>query len=176
MFVSDPSQQAAPRVTSTSWFTALLRASLVRRDNKAPAPRRPTQRVLAYALVSATGVYVALYSIATLLSTPLVTPSAASPAFPIEVTSTGGGPVTVLAYGREVGVHLLRVPSAASGDPARVIPARLADAELQVISLGWSSLSLRSTGPFGPVVSLSAQARALTIYHTPALTGVRTGW
>ena len=177
MFVSDPSLRSAPRVTSASWFTEVLRAPLVRRSTGAPAPRPPAHRVLAYGVVAVGGLCLALYSIATLLAAPLVTPSSASPAWSIEVAATGRRPVTVLAYGREVGLHLVRVPSEASGDPARVIPARLADAELHLISLGWSSLSVRTTGPLGsPVKSLSAQSRAVTIFQMPERTGVRTGW
>ena len=177
MFVSDPSLRSAPRAAPTSWFAEMLRAPLVRRSAAAPAPRPPAHRVLAYCVVVAGGLCVALYSIATLLATPLVTPRSTAPAWSIEVASTGRSPVTVLAYGREVGLHVVRVPSELSGDPARVIPARLADAELHLFSLGWSSLSVRTTGPVGsPVKSLSAQSRAVTIYQTPERTGVRSGW
>ena len=177
MFVSDPSLRAAPRTAPTSWFAEMLRAPLVRRSATAPTPRPPAHRVLAYSVVVAGGLCLALYSIATLFATPLVTPSATAPVWSIEVAATSQGPVTVLAYGREVGLHLVRVPSELSGDPARVIPARLSDAELHLISLGWSSLSVRTTGPVGsPVKSLSAQSRAVTIFQTPERTGVRAGW
>lgn len=155
----------------------MLRTPLVRRAAHAPAPRPRAHRLLAYSVVAAAGVCVALYSLATLLATPLITPSSASATWSIEVAATGSRPLTVLAYGREVGLHLVRVPSESSGDPARLIPARLADAELHLISLGWSSLSVRTSGPLGsPVTSLSARSRAVTIFQTPERTGVRSGW
>lgn len=177
MVVSDPRLRSAHRPASTSWFAGMLHAPLVRRSAEAPpAPRPVAHRVFAYGVV-AVGFCVALYSLATLLARPLVTASSTAPVWSVEVAASGRGPVTVLAYGREVGLHLVRVPSEGSGDRARVIPARLADAELHLISLGWSSLSVRTTGPSGsPVKALSAQSRAVTIFQTPELTGVRTGW
>lgn len=176
MVVSDPHLRSAHRPASTSRFAEMLHAPLVRRAAEAPAPRPAAHRVLAYGVVSV-GFCIAFYSLATLLATPLITPSSTSPAWSVEVAATGRGPVTVLAYGREVGLHLVRVPSEGSGDPARVIPARLADAELHLISLGWSSLSVRTTGPDGsPVRALSARSRAVTIFQTPERTGVRSGW
>jgi hypothetical protein len=69
------------------------------------------------------------------------------------------------------------VPADGSGDPARVIPARIADAELHLISLGWSGLKVRTMSPAGvPRVVLDASSRSVTIYQTPTQTGVRTGW
>jgi hypothetical protein len=171
MFVSDLHQDVVTGVRSRSW-REFLRVSLTRIPKIVP-PRPPTKRQLAYGLLAASGLYVTLYAVATLFAAPLVAPSAASPEFPIEITSSGDGPVTVLAHGREVGWHLLRVPSASSGNAGAVIPANLADSELRLISLGWSSLTLRSLGPFGTTTALGAQGRSLTIYRTPERTGVR---
>ncbi|MCC7000694.1 MAG: hypothetical protein IT357_00960 [Gemmatimonadaceae bacterium] len=110
------------------------------------------------------------------IATPLATTSGA-PSWNVEVTTTGAEPITVIAYGREAGFHVVRVPADGSGDPARVIPARIADAELHLISLGWSGLKVRTMSPEGaPRVVLDASSRSVTIYQTPTQTGVRTGW
>jgi hypothetical protein len=167
-------QDSAEEVRTRSWFGGVFRAPLVRQATS--SPRRPKKQIFGWALAAATLTYFALYAFATMIATPLVAPSAASAKFPIELTSTGDRSVTVLAYGREVGWHVLRVPSAASAGNARVIPAELADAELTLISIGGAGLNMRTIGPYGPVESMSAEARVLTIYQSPRSTGVRSGW
>ena len=177
MHISDPSLKSASRPHHTSWFADLVRAPLARRPAAAPVPRPPRQRLVAYAMLAVGSLCITLYSFATLFASPLSTSSAGSAAWSVEVAATGDRPVTVLAFGREVGLHLVRVPSANSGDPARVIPARLADAELHLISLGWSPLSVRTAAPPGqPAMSLAAQSRTVTVFQTPDRTGVRNGW
>ena len=177
MHISDPSLRSASRSRHTSWFADIIHAPLARRPVAAPVPRPARQRLAAYALLAVGSLGITLYSLATLFASPLSTSSAGSVAWSVEVTATGDRPVSVLAYGREVGLHLVRVPSANSGDPARVIPARLADAELHLISLGWSPLSVRTSAPPGqPAMSLSAQSRTVTVFQAPDRTGVRNGW
>lgn len=174
MRATDMSQDRAEEVRTRSWFGGLFRAPLVRQMEN--TPRRPKKNIFGWALAAAMLTYVALYGFATMISTPLVAPSAATAEFPIELTSTGDRTVTVLAYGREVGWHVLRVPSATSATSARVIPTHLADKELSLISIGGATLSMRTIGPYGPVESMNAQARVLTIYQSPRSTGVRSGF
>jgi hypothetical protein len=145
-------------------------------DGGVVRPRSRTKRVLAYLAVTIAIVAASFVYIAGRVATPLATASGA-PSWNVEVTTTGSKPVTVIAYGREAGFHVVRVPADGSGDPARVIPARIADAELHLISLGWSGLKVRTMSPAGvPRVVLDASSRSVTIYQTPTQTGVRTGW
>lgn len=145
-------------------------------DVGAVRPRSRAKRVLAYVAVTLAIVVASFVYIAGRVATPLATASGA-PSWNVEVTTTGAEPVTVIAYGREAGFHVVRVPADGSGDPARVIPARIADAELHLISLGWSGLKVRTMSPAGvPRVVLDASSRSVTIYQTPTQMGVRTGW
>jgi hypothetical protein len=146
------------------------------RDGGAVRRRSRIKRVLAYVAVTLAIVAAGFVYVAGRIATPLATTSGA-PSWNVEVTTRGAEPITVIAYGREAGFHVVRVPADGSGDPARVIPARIADAELHLISLGWSGLKVRTMSPEGaPRVVLDASSRSVTIYQTPTQTGVRTGW
>ena len=146
------------------------------RDGGAVRRRSRTKRALAYVAVTLAIVAAGFLYVASRIATPLASTSG-SPTWNVEVTTTGSRPVTVIAYGREAGFHVVRVPADGSGDPARVIPARIADAELHLLSLGWSGLKVRTMSPEGtPRTVLDASSRSVTIFQTPSQMGVRTGW
>ena len=105
-------------------------------------------------------------------------PAAAPPAWNIELMAAGRRPVTALVYGAEAGLHLVRVPAAAAGGAEpRVIPARLGESELYMMSLGWAPLEVRASSPPGTTpMSWSAQARFVQAYQDERGTGVQTSW
>lgn len=188
MYRSDQGLEATRR-TRRDPFADVSAGPLVRNagdvatpDDSAPgsasrrAPRSRAKRVLAYAAVTVGIVAVALSYITSRIATPLASTSG-SPTWNVEVTTTGSRPVTVIAYGREAGFHVVRVPADGSGDPARVIPARIADAELHLLSLGLSGLKVRTMSPEGtPRTVLDASSWTVTIFQTATHMGVRTGW
>lgn len=141
-----------------------------------PVPRSRVKRLLAYTVATLAVAAAAFVYIAGRIASPLATTSG-SPTWNVEVTTTGSRPVTVIAYGREAGFHVVRVPADGSGDPARVIPARIADAELHLLSLGLSGLKVRTMSPEGtPRTVLDASSWTVTIFQTATHMGVRTGW
>jgi hypothetical protein len=165
MLRSDPELEV-PRQPRRDPFAEVAAAPLARRshgigqtadvvadDVRAVRSRSRAKRVLAYVAVTLAIVAASFVYIAGRVATPLDTASGA-PSWNVEVTTTGSKPVTVI-----------------------VIPARIADAELHLISLGWSGLKVRTMSPDGaPRVVLDASSRSVTIYQTPTRTGVRTGW
>jgi hypothetical protein len=146
---------------------------------KVARPRPPMQRILAYGSLVAVTTVVALSTLASMLATPLDSPgSSPAPTWSVEMTTTGDRAVTALVYGREAGIHLVRVPAAtAASSVARVIPARLAKGELHMVSLGLSTLRVRTASPAAvPRMSFMAESRVITAFQSRAGTGVRTWW
>lgn len=149
-----------------------------------PAEARPArtrmQRLTAYAIAFAASAttLVAFSAVTTWMAEPLVAPRAgAAPAWSIEVTSAGSRPATVLVYGKEAGIHLVRVPAATSSDDARIVPARLARGEVHLMSLSFTSLRAHASSPRGmSPMSWSATAPIITAFDGPQGTGVRTFW
>jgi hypothetical protein len=96
----------------------------------------------------------------------------------VELSSTGTEPVTALAFGREAGLHVVRVPGRnAPIEQRRSIPVRLAAGNVYLVSLGGAGLNLSSTSPAGaPHMAFTAQSRFVTLYQSPSETGVRTSW
>jgi hypothetical protein len=96
----------------------------------------------------------------------------------VDLASAGGRPVTALVFGREAGVHVVRVPAAgASEEEQRRVSARLANGDVYMVSLGREVLSVHSKSPAGTApMAFTARARFVKLYHTPQATGIRTGW
>ena len=96
----------------------------------------------------------------------------------MEVTTNGNKPGIALAYGPEVGIQPLRIPAAQSGvSAARVVPARLAQGELHLVTLSLNSLRVHAPGvPGSGVVKFSATAPIITAFQTSRASGVRAGW
>jgi hypothetical protein len=108
---------------------------------------------------------------------PLNTPIAAAPEWSVQVTSATTRPVTVLVYGREAGLHIVRAPASNSTEQARVIPARLAQGRLYLMSLGSSALRVQSYSPRGAQpMSFQAQSHAVTAIQDRNGIRVSTGW
>ena len=146
---------------------------------KVARPRPPIQRLLAYGTLAVVTTVVSLSTLASVLATPLDSPgSTPAPTWLVEMTTTGDRPVTALVYGREAGIHLVRVPAAtAVSSVARIIPARLAKGELHMFSLGLSTLRVRTSSPGRPPHSgFMAESRVITAFQSASGTGVRTWW
>lgn len=177
-FSSDPflARPEVPR--RTSWSDPLARRAVAQRSPAGPPAVRPRlQRVLARGVVIVAAALLALRAVAGWLAEPLELSSVNAPTWHVEVTSSSTSSVLALAYSREAGIHVLRVPGMGNSDEPRVIPAQLARGELHLISLGLSGLRARADGPTGvPLKSWSAEARTITAYQHPSRTGVRTGW
>ncbi|MBL0937646.1 MAG: hypothetical protein IBJ03_02065 [Gemmatimonadaceae bacterium] len=77
-----------------------------------------------------------------------------------------------------MGIQLLRIPAGngAAGE-ARMVPARLAQGELHLVTLSLNALRVRAPGaPGSGVVEFKAMGPIITAYQTPQASGVRTGW
>jgi hypothetical protein len=105
-------------------------------------------------------------------------PASAGASWNVELTSTGAKPVTALVFGREAGVHLVRIPDAsATPEERRRVPARLAAGDVYMVSLGWSQLDVHTSSPKGTApMTFGAQARFVRLFKDTRGTGIRTSW
>src|SRR5690606_20282965 len=95
-----------------------------------------------------------------------------------ELAADGLGPGLALALSREAGLHIVHVPAAGdpNAEPTR-LPVRLLEADLYLVSLGWSPLEMRTRAPSGAdPMAFGATGRFIKAYHTAERTGVRTSW
>ena len=177
--ISDPELQAAPRRASYA-FDAGNRTPLVRADSPAALrAKRSGVRSVLYGVLAGVTAFTGLQFVASAFADPLVLPtSAAAPAWQVEITTTSSSSGLALAYGREVGVQFLRIPPrGAKGDDARVIPARLARGELHIVTLRPSFIHVEAPGaPGSGVVRMSANGAVVTLFQSPKLTGIRSGF
>ncbi|GAB1343173.1 hypothetical protein MASR1M101_23000 [Gemmatimonas sp.] len=177
--VSDPNLRAASRETDGRLLAATRAAVTTSETPKETAHARRGRSRFAYGSLFVVSVLLALRVLASLLAEPLEGVGAAdAPTWQVQVSTNSSSPGIVLAYGPEVGVQLLRVPSreASVTDP-RVIPARLARGELHLITLSLNSLHVDAPGAPGTgVVRLSASSPIITVFQSPNMSGVRTGW
>jgi hypothetical protein len=177
--ISDPSLRAAPRESHHQWAEA-QRAAVTARETvqETARTRRGISRFL-YGTLFVASALVALRVLASVVAEPLeVAGAAAAPTWQVQVSTNSNTPGIVLAYGPEVGVQLLRIPARdASAADRRVIPARLARGELHLITLSRNSLHVEAPGAPGTGVErLSANAPIVTVFQSPTMSGVRTGW
>lgn len=177
--VSDPSLQAAQQSTWSGLEGAESFLPVTVDSPKAMAAVRRGQRWWVYGTLVVVSTLVGLRLLASILAAPLDTVGAgAAPAWQVEVTTNGDMPGVALAFGREVGFQLLRIPAGdGSTSEARVIPARLAQGELHLITLSFNSLRMLSPGaPGSGVVQMSATSPVITAFQNSKEAGVRTGW
>lgn len=177
--VSDPSLRAASAEFDRQ-FDGAARAPLVRPDALSPLARvRRFGRRLTFGVATVAGVLLVLRVMAGILAEPLEPINAPNaPAWQVQVSTNSAKGGIVLAYGAEVGVQVLRIPAkGATGDNARVIPARIARGELHLVTLSWNALHVEAPGaPGSGVVSVSASAPIITIFQSPKMSGIRGGW
>ena len=102
------------------------------------------------------------------------TPSDAIPvarAWDIKVSSGGTHSVVAFVYGKEAGLQLVRIPPKGA---SRLIPARLGEAPVLMVSLGWSEIVATGDAPPGErPMSWSASGRVVQAYSNNRGTGVR---
>jgi hypothetical protein len=137
----------------------------------APLPpkgsRKRRRRILALALGAS---LIALAALVTRFSAPpSVMPVA--PAWDIKVSSGGTRSVVAFVYGKEAGLQLVRIPPKGS---SRTIPARLGEAPVFMVSLGWSDIVASGEAPPGQSpISWSASGRVVQAFSNDRGTGVR---
>ena len=94
-----------------------------------------------------------------------------APAWEIKVSSGGTRSVVALVYGKEAGLQLVRIPPKGS---SRSIPARLGEAPVFMVSLGWSEIVATAKAPPGAApMSWSAEGRVVQAFSNEKGTGVR---
>ena len=177
--VSDPSVRAASRLDWSTFDAAEGVLPVTRDSPSAVAETRRGHRWWIYGSLALVTTLMTLRLLASALASPLdAVASGIVPVWQVEVTTNGDKPGIALAYGREVGIQLLRIPARDGGaSEARVVPARLARGELHLITLSYNALQVRAPGaPGSGVVEFSATAPIITAFQTPQASGVRTGW
>jgi hypothetical protein len=142
-----------------------------------PSPRPLGARIAARTLVIGLAVILGLRVIGSWIAEPLTSIAGTVPTWNVEVSSTSANSMLALAYSRESGIHVLRIPGSGADRDRRVIPAKIAAGDLHLVSLGLGQLDLRGRGPRGSQVkSYSATGRVATVFDRVDGTGVRTGW
>jgi hypothetical protein len=92
----------------------------------------------------------------------------------VRITSGGRGSVVVLAYGREAGVHLMRVPAASqTSEVSARLSAQIGESPLYLISLGRTPLEVSAIAPKADA-SWKARGRIIQAFKDARGTGVRT--
>jgi hypothetical protein len=92
----------------------------------------------------------------------------------VRINSGGARSVVVLAYGREAGLHLIRVPAASQQTPASgLLSAKIGPSPLYLISLGRAPLDVSAIAP-GSSQSWTARGRVIQAFKDSRGTGVRT--
>lgn len=159
------------------------RQALQHPERNIPAGRRSSgrrsigARLLAQGVVIGAAALLVLRMVGGWLAEPLATAAEAAPTWHVEVASTSRSSIIAFAYSRESGVHLLRIPGNGSAAARRVIPARIAEGDLHVVSLGLGRLDVRGRAPVGShLESYRATSRVVTVFDHSDGTGVRTGW
>lgn len=174
---SDPALRRQTAPERAEWADHVARNLVAMAPAAIPVPRSRLQGAMARGVVIVAAGLLALRAVAGWLAEPLVDASTAAPAWTVEVTSSSERSLLALAYGREAGFHIVRVPGMNASTDPRVIPARLARGELHLMSLGLSKLRAHSVAPRGlPASAWSAEARTITAFQRPDAMGVRTSW
>jgi hypothetical protein len=177
--VSDPSLRAASREIDLRLNAASRAAMTTPETAKETARARRGRSRLAFGSLFAVSALLSLRLLASVLAEPLeISAATGAPTWQVQVSTNSNAPGIVLAYGPEAGVQLLRIPARdASATETRVIPARLARGELHLITLSLNSLHVEAPGAPGTgVVRLSASSPIITVFQSPTMSGVRTGW
>jgi hypothetical protein len=142
-----------------------------------PAPRTLGARLMARAVVVGAASLIALRVVAGWVAPTLQPVAYTNPKWKVEVTNTSEHETLALAYHRERGLHLYRIPASASADDRRILPFDLSHGELYLVSLGWGQLDVRGRGPRGgEIKSFTAVGRTVRVFSHAQDTGIRTGW
>ncbi|MBY0492470.1 MAG: hypothetical protein K2R93_21725 [Gemmatimonadaceae bacterium] len=142
-----------------------------------PARRAFGARLMARAFVLSAASLIALRAIAGWVAQPLLPAGYTNPKWKVELTTTSAQPTVAVAFHREHGLHLYRIPGNASGDDRRILPFDMAHGELYLLSLGWGQLDVRGRGPrWAEIASFSAVGRTVRVFSHAMDTGIRTGW
>ena len=140
------------------------------RVSAAPPPvasRKRRRRLVALALGAS---LIGLAGLASLFTGP-PNEMPVAPAWDIKVSSGGTRSVVALVYGKEAGLQLVRIPPRGS---SRSIPARLGEAPVFMVSLGWSGIVATGKAPAGEgPMSWSAKGRVVQAFSNRQGTGVR---
>jgi hypothetical protein len=132
---------------------------------------------MARALVFGAASLIALRTIAFWVAPPLQPAAYTNPKWKVEVANSSEHATLALAYHRDQGLHLFRIPSSASADDRRVLPFEMSHGELYLVSLGWGQLDVRGRGPHGAdLKSFTAIGRTVRVFSHAQGTGIRTGW
>ena len=144
-------------------------APLVVRPEAVPVVQRRRRRrllVAAAALVASGFVWVAMAAIGSLGTTDVGH-------WDMQMTSTSKRSTVALVYGKEAGVHLLRVPGTSGGATPTRLPAKLGQA-VYVVSLGRSLIEVSAVAPANHrPISWSAHGRVIKAFKDERGTGVR---
>jgi len=93
----------------------------------------------------------------------------------VRMTSGGARSVVALVYGKEAGLHLIRVPASANGSQPALLSAKLGEAPLYVVSLGRAPLEVTAIAPAADQsISWAARGRFIQSFIDSRGTGVRT--
>lgn len=136
----------------------------------APSPKASRKRRRRFVALALGATLIGLAGLASLFTgPPNVRPIA--PAWEIKVSSGGTGSVVAFVYGKEAGLQLVRIPPKGS---SRSIPARLGDAPVFMVSLGWSGIVATGKAPPGErPMSWAAEGRVVQAFSNRQGTGVR---
>ena len=111
------------------------------------------------------------------LRSPTIVPTGVAPAnrWDLQLTSASTQPIRALVYGKHAGIHFVTLPPAPLPDDRRtIVPVALKDGDVWMVSLGWSSIQVRSGAPSSYLpMSFGATGRIIRAYERPSGTGVR---
>ena len=111
------------------------------------------------------------------LRSPALVPTGLAPAdrWDLQLTSASAKPIRALVYGEHAGIHFVTLAPAPMLDDRRtIVPVALKDGDVWMISLGWSSIQVRSSAPSSHApMSFGATGRIIRAYERPSGTGVR---
>jgi hypothetical protein len=140
------------------------------RVSAAPPPKASRKRRRLFVALTLGATLIGLTGVVSLFTgPPNVMPIA--PAWEIKVSSAGTRSVVAFVYGKEAGLQLVRIPPKGS---SRSIPARLGEAPVFMVSLGWSGIVATGVAPPGQrPMSWSAEGRVVQAFSNKKGTGVR---
>ena len=140
------------------------------RVSAAPPPKTARKRRRWFVAFAFGASFVGLTGLVSLFTgPPNVMPTA--PAWEIKVSSGSTRSVVALVYGKEAGLQLVRIPPKGL---SRSIPARLGEAPVFMVSLGWSGIIATGKAPPGEApMSWAAEGRVVQAFSNRQGTGVR---
>ena len=108
---------------------------------------------------------------------PALVPTGVAPAnrWDLQLTSASAKPIPALVYGEHAGIHFVTLaPAPLLEDRRTIVPVALKDGDVWMVSLGWSSIQVRSSAPSSHApMSFGATGRIIQAYDRSSGTGVR---